>query len=290
VCFRCWSPKVNDAAIPLYSEREAEIYDFDHGTKVDDIDFWTELSRLTCRRGGRVLELGCGTLRVGLALARRGFRVCGVDNSTAMLTRARLKLARESGGIRSRITLRTRDARRLSKLRDFDLIVAPYNFLSAFTRHVDQVALLRGAKSSLHENGLIVLDLPRFDVQRCRRHWVDWGKKEISIKYKTEMVNPALQTGECWISEIRIRFFSEMEIRRLARSSGLKVLAILGNCAAPDGCDKRAFRIALGMRRGGTEGTFCANGRQHNAGELQRRQRPRLNDPLGRMAATANRR
>jgi SAM-dependent methyltransferase len=44
--------------------------------------------------GGRVLELGVGTGRVAIPLARRGLSVVGIDNSAAMLA----KLSEKSGG------------------------------------------------------------------------------------------------------------------------------------------------------------------------------------------------
>ncbi|MCC7126161.1 MAG: class I SAM-dependent methyltransferase, partial [Acidobacteria bacterium] len=49
--------------------------------------FW---QRLITARGGRVLELGCGTGRVTLPLAKTGAaQVIGIDRSAAMLARGR---------------------------------------------------------------------------------------------------------------------------------------------------------------------------------------------------------
>jgi ubiquinone/menaquinone biosynthesis C-methylase UbiE len=56
-----------------------------------DIAFYDRLARAT---GGPVLELGCGTGRIALALAQAGLSVTGVDISTGMLALAR---ARASG-------------------------------------------------------------------------------------------------------------------------------------------------------------------------------------------------
>jgi SAM-dependent methyltransferase len=46
-------------------------------------------------RGPRVLDLGCGTGELALALARRGFAVTGVDVSQVAVARARAKAAAE---------------------------------------------------------------------------------------------------------------------------------------------------------------------------------------------------
>lgn len=58
------------------------------------------------RPGATVVEIGCGTARnlIALARLRPGARLCGLDASAAMLETAALKVAR--AGFRERITLR----------------------------------------------------------------------------------------------------------------------------------------------------------------------------------------
>ena len=48
---------------------------------------------LDARSGAAVLDLGCGPGRHALALARRGFRVTGVDRTTHYLDAARRRAA-----------------------------------------------------------------------------------------------------------------------------------------------------------------------------------------------------
>lgn len=60
---------------------------------------------------GAVLEIGCGTGRVLLPIARAGHTVVGVDASAQMLARCRTKLADEPEGVRSRTGLHKADAR-----------------------------------------------------------------------------------------------------------------------------------------------------------------------------------
>lgn len=71
----------------------ATFYDWENARTVGrrDVRFWREFA---LRARGRVLELGCGTGRVTLPLARAGVPIVGVDRSAEMLALARRRLRR----------------------------------------------------------------------------------------------------------------------------------------------------------------------------------------------------
>jgi SAM-dependent methyltransferase len=60
----------------------ASLYHIHNSLDADDLGFWSSLAR---RTGGPILELGCGTGRVLLHLARAGYTVFGLDHSVEML-------------------------------------------------------------------------------------------------------------------------------------------------------------------------------------------------------------
>jgi ubiquinone/menaquinone biosynthesis C-methylase UbiE len=68
----------------------ARVYDYFFGDRTAEIDFW---ARVAAPYGRRLLDTMCGTAEVSLALARRGYRVSGVDLSAAMLHMAAARLA-----------------------------------------------------------------------------------------------------------------------------------------------------------------------------------------------------
>jgi SAM-dependent methyltransferase len=80
-----------------YSEI-AEHYDREHDALEDDIAFYLQSADVV---GDPILELGCGTGRIAVALAEAGHRVTGLDRSPAMLALARARAA--AAGVDSRV-------------------------------------------------------------------------------------------------------------------------------------------------------------------------------------------
>jgi SAM-dependent methyltransferase len=66
-----------------YGDAFADVYD-DWYSTISDVEATVE-TVLDLAAGGPILELGVGTGRLGIPLARRGAKVCGIDASTAML-------------------------------------------------------------------------------------------------------------------------------------------------------------------------------------------------------------
>ncbi len=67
----------------------------------EDVRFYVDLA---LEVGGPVLELGCGTGRVLIPIARSGVSITGVDGSAGVLARCRSKLYAEPPGVRARVT------------------------------------------------------------------------------------------------------------------------------------------------------------------------------------------
>ncbi len=67
----------------------------------------------------RILDIGCGTGRHSIELAKRGYNVVGIDLSESMLKRAKQKAAEEN----LQIVFEKHDARKLPYLYKFDLVI-----------------------------------------------------------------------------------------------------------------------------------------------------------------------
>lgn len=147
----------------------AKHYDAAYATMRDltDAPFYLELAR-EC--GGPVLEIGCGTGRVLLPIARAGIEIHGVDSSAAMLAVLKKNLDREEAAVRERVTLHTGDMREFRLGRKFPLVTIPFRPLQHMQTVADQIAALTTAAAHVAEGGTLAFDVfyPKFEVLPLR--------------------------------------------------------------------------------------------------------------------------
>ena len=149
----------------------AAFYDWENAQTVQrrDVQFWQRLAGVA---DGPVLELGCGTGRITLPVARDGVHVIGIDRSGPMLERAAAKLRRAK--LTRMATLIRGDIRHLPFRRGrFPLVMAPYGILQSLTRERDLAATLDSVARVLPKGGRfgidLVPDLPRWSEYAARR-------------------------------------------------------------------------------------------------------------------------
>ncbi|HZE37400.1 MAG TPA: class I SAM-dependent methyltransferase [Stackebrandtia sp.] len=109
---------------------------------------------------GEILELCCGSGRIAVALARNGFRVCGVDLSAGMLERCAAALERETVEVRRRVRLVRQDITELTlEPRGFGMAICGFNSLLCVADFEAQRRALRSIAARLRVGGTLVLDL-----------------------------------------------------------------------------------------------------------------------------------
>lgn len=141
----------------------AAYYDAEWRDLTQDIPFLLEEAR---KAGGAVLELACGTGRVALPLARDGFEVWGIDNSTEMLKLFEDKLAKSDNDIKQRIHISNQDMRDFRFEQRFKLIIIPFNSFLLLTDRKDFDICLRNCLHHLDDDGRFIVDIfsPNFEL------------------------------------------------------------------------------------------------------------------------------
>jgi len=149
----------------------AAFYDWENAQTVQrrDVAFW---QRLAVAADGGVLELGCGTGRISLPVAKSGVAVTGIDRSAPMLARARTRARRAR--LDDSVRLVRGDIRVLPfRTGHFSLVMAPYGILQSLTRERDLADALASVARVLGKGGRfgidLVPDLPQWEEYRGKK-------------------------------------------------------------------------------------------------------------------------
>lgn len=143
-------------------------YDETYKRRRKDVQLYVQLAR---ESRGPVLELGAGTGRVAIEIARQGTRVVAVDACSAMLARGAEKVAALSGkGAAARLEFRRGDVRSLRLRTKFPLVLAPFNvFMHLYTRR-DLERALKTVRYHLAPRGRFVFDVLMPDLRAMTRN------------------------------------------------------------------------------------------------------------------------
>ena len=130
-------------AVPAYASRP-------------DIAFYVAEAQ---RGAGPVLELGCGTGRVLLEVARAGLSITGLDLSPAMLDRCRARVAREPAAVRERVRLVEHSFVDFDLGQRFATVTMPFRPFQHLLDPAAQLSCLAAIARHLEPAGRLVLDL-----------------------------------------------------------------------------------------------------------------------------------
>ena len=147
----------------IFVEAYDAFYSIPRPQFADDVAFYERAARGV---GGPVLEVGCGTGRIALPLAKTGLHVTGVDQSEAMLSIARRKLTALSVSVKDCLTLVNQDMSELNLGRRFGFVLVPARSIQHLLTIELQRKTLQAIRRHLEPTGRVALHLfdPRLDL------------------------------------------------------------------------------------------------------------------------------
>ena len=140
----------------------ARYYDLENAAFTEDLPFWLELAADAGEGqapSDSILEVGCGSGRVLLHLARHGHAVLGLDNSPEMLTLAQERLKKHKG-IGEKVRLVQADMRDFSLGATFRAIFLPFNTFAHLLTQADQMAALSAMRRHGGPGTTLAMDVP----------------------------------------------------------------------------------------------------------------------------------
>jgi SAM-dependent methyltransferase len=236
---------------------DAQLYDHEYKRRKDDVRWYQKLAREVLgdpetaqkrrrQRARAILELGCGSGRTLIPLARDGFAITGIDAAPAMLERCKLNLARQPAAVRARVGLHAADFRDVDLGRRFDLVICPFNAFMHLYERRDVERFLAVVRRHLARDGIFAFDVLNPDLRwlsrdphrrwaRTRFRHPRTGKRMV---YSTSLsYDAALQVafmriyyeaengGKPRVVKLTHRQFFPLELEALLHYNGFEILA-----------------------------------------------------------------
>jgi len=182
-------------------------HDVENGAYEADLELWRELA---LGAGGPVLEIGCGTGRVAIDLARHGHHVLGVDIEPAFVSVLRERATERNLEANAEVG----DVRDLEVTGEFALVIVPMQTIQLLEDAAERCAALESMRRALAPRGLIAVAIVEGDA----------GADESGV------VGPPLPD----VAEIDGWVYSSLPVE-LRTGDGKLVLSRLRQIVTPDG-------------------------------------------------------
>jgi SAM-dependent methyltransferase len=131
--------------------------------RTQDVAFYISAAK---KYGDPVLELGCGTGRITVAIAEAGYRIVGLDISQKMLERAAEKRGRLQREARERLHLVQGDMTRFELGEQFLTVAIPFRPFQHLLETEQQMGCLNSVRKHLAPGGHLILDFFQTDPER----------------------------------------------------------------------------------------------------------------------------
>jgi SAM-dependent methyltransferase len=203
----------------------AELYDPWSRSVTEDVDFYVAEARKT---GGPVVEVGVGTGRIAIPIARQGLRVIGVDSSREMLAACRRRA--EAEGVADLLDLRLGDLRRPPVDEQVPLVICPFRSYLHLADDGDRIEALTAARAALLPGGRLEFDIfePKpDDIAETHGRWLE---REPGIYERAEWDESARTLtlsvrGPAGSATMSLAWISRAEWQQLLEETGFTVEA-----------------------------------------------------------------
>lgn len=237
--YRTWFGREYLEVYPHRDEAEAAL----------QVDFLTEKLQLT--DNARVLDLCCGSGRHAFELAKRGYRVCGVDLSGELLALACAR-SKEKGG---NVLFVRADMRILPLSGIFDAALSLFTSFGYFPTQTEDRKVLEAIARVLKKGGKYLLDhlnpehvranlvekdeSGRIGFRVLQERWIDEEGRRINKRITIT------REGGAEVFNESVRMYSFAELRAMLRDAGFKIQQVFGDFGGNEFSDLSPRMIIL---------------------------------------------
>ncbi|HZW36135.1 MAG TPA: class I SAM-dependent methyltransferase [Candidatus Deferrimicrobiaceae bacterium] len=239
----------------IFDERYPELFGPVEGNAEEEVEEILGFLRLP--PGMAVEDLGCGRGRHAIPLARRGFKVTGVDISETMLRMASSRAERE--GVR--VEWVKEDMRKFCRSGAFDLTLSLFTSFGYFSDAENQ-RVLDNIGISLRKDGVLLLDLRNAGKGLSRLEDMDKvvqvpaGSLRMSVRFDRRAMRAKAEhtltrpDGIRISSAFDVRVYSMEELQEMIRKAGMVVRDFYGSLSGKPFTDESTRMVTLAVREG----------------------------------------
>lgn len=238
----------------------AAIYDSVYSYVREDIPFYVDEAKAA---NGPVLELGCGTGRVTIPIAKAGLHIVGLDFSHAMLDVARKKVTALGGLDNLALVYGDMTDFSVGEMDEVDgkfgLVIIPFRGFQSLLSVEDEIKTLANIKRRLAPGGRLVFNIFVPDVQMMAQdsdvpyhfrdvidpdtgaRYVLWNQTEydcysqvMNIRTTVEELNESGTVARKLYRDFQLRNIFRWEMHHLLVSCGFQVEDVFGDFSRSD--------------------------------------------------------
>jgi SAM-dependent methyltransferase len=217
-----WQAYFDDTARSYMAEEYAQPWK-------EEVDFYLEL--LDLPPNSRILDIGCGTGRHAVEMARRGYAVTGLDFSSGMLAEA--EKAAEMAGVT--VEWVQADAARFSVAQLYDaaicMLEAGIGFITPEQDALEHdLAILNNVNAALKPGGRFILGVSNAyqSIRAYKQEDVDNGYFDPVTMTQSYSLIWTTTEGEERQGQVRLRLYTPPELTLLLRQAGFEVEQMWG--------------------------------------------------------------
>lgn len=237
----------------MFDERYPELFGPLEGNAEEEVGKIVDFLYLP--EGSAVVDLGCGRGRHAIPMARRGYRVTGVDISESMLRMARRRAEREGVSVE----WVKEDMRTFLRDGAYDLVMSLFTSFGYFDDAENQ-NVLDNVGRSLKKGGKMLLDLRNAGKGLARLEDTDStiqvpaGTLRMSVRFDRRALRARAEhllvrhDGIRIASTFDVRIYSMEELVDMIRKAGMEVKDFYGSLSGDPFDDTSTRLVTLAVR------------------------------------------
>lgn len=182
-----------------------------------------------------IIDLGCGTGKHAKLLAKRGFKITGLDRSEEMIAIAKKD---------SDLEFILEDIATFKLKKQFDVVLSIFHVFSYLTTNEKLIESFLNANLHLKEKGLFIIDVwhtpavhrqvpeirvkvfenEKLKIVRYADPMVDSLNNMVDVRYELNVLDKETLAVENIVENHSIRHFSKPEIELFAKYTGFKII------------------------------------------------------------------